>query len=117
MQISDDPCGICICEVYVCPFKVHLILLYTRYGLLSSIILIIFVGATIWHKKYIDKSENKVYNVTIGYTGGFYIYIIARYTDPLVYTRGYCREIFSYFTRICSQKYSPLYGLQGIWGF
>ena len=75
MQISDDPCGICICEVYVCPFKVHLILLYTRYGLLSSIILIIFVGATIWHKKYIDKSENKVYNVTKVTQGGF-IYIL-----------------------------------------
>jgi len=40
---------------------------------LSSFILIIFVGATIWHKKYIDKSGNKVYNITIGYTGG-YIY-------------------------------------------
>ena len=71
MQISDDPCGICICEVYVCPFKVHLILLYTRYGLLSTIILIIFVGATLLYKILIDKSENEVYNVTIGYTGGF----------------------------------------------
>jgi len=75
MRISDDPCGICICEVYVCPFNRHLILLYTRIRLLSSIILIIFVGATIWHKKYIDKSRNKVYNITIGYTGG-YIYIL-----------------------------------------
>jgi len=40
---------------------------------LSSIILIIFVGATLLHKKYVDKSGNKVYNITIGYTGG-YIY-------------------------------------------
>jgi len=71
MQFSDDPCGICVCEVYVCPFKVHLILLYTQYGLLSTIILIIFMGATICHKIYIDKSENEVYNVPIGYTGGF----------------------------------------------
>gem|GEM_PF-4058837 len=73
MRISDDPCGICICEVYVCPFNRHLILLYTQYRLLSSIILIIFVGATLLHKKYVDKSGNKVYNITIGYTGG-YIY-------------------------------------------
>jgi len=71
MQISDDPCGICICEVYVCPFKVHLILLYTRFRLLSTIILIIFVGATLLYKILIDKSENEVYNVPIGYTGGF----------------------------------------------
>ena len=71
MQFSDDPLCICICEVYVCPFKVHLILLYTQIRLLSTIILIIFVGASICHKKYIDKSENEVYNVTIGYTGGF----------------------------------------------
>ena len=71
MQFSDDPCGICICEVYVCPFKVHLILLYTQIRLLSTIILIIFVGATLLYKKCIDKSENEVYNVTIGYTGGF----------------------------------------------
>ena len=73
MQFSDDPCSICVCEVYVCPFKVHLILLYTQFRLLSTTFLVIFVGATICHKKYIDKSENKVYNVTIGYTGG-YIY-------------------------------------------
>ena len=58
-------------NVYVCPFKVHLILLYTRYGLLSTTFLIYFVGATLLYKKDIDKSENDVYNVTIGYTGGF----------------------------------------------
>jgi len=29
------------------------------------------MGATICHKKDIDKSEYEVYNVTIGYTGGF----------------------------------------------
>jgi len=38
---------------------------------LSTTFLIIFVGATICHKKCIDKSENEVYNVPIGYTGGF----------------------------------------------
>ena len=79
MQFSDDPCGICICEVYVCPFKVHLFILYTRFRLLSTIILIIFVGATLLYKILIDKSENEVYNIPIRYTGGFYIYIIARY--------------------------------------
>jgi len=69
MQFSDDPCG--ICEVYVCPFKVHLFILYTRFRLLSTTFLIYFMGATICHKKDIDKSEYEVYNVTIGYTGGF----------------------------------------------
>ena len=29
------------------------------------------MGATLLYKKDIDKSENDVYNVTIGYTGGF----------------------------------------------
>ena len=58
-------------NVYVCPFKVHLILLYTRYGLLSTTFLIYFVDASICHKKHIDKSEYEVYNVPIGYTGGF----------------------------------------------
>ena len=71
MQFSDDPCGMCACEVYVCPFKLHLILLYTQIRLLSPIILIIFVGATLLYKKDIDKSEYEVYNVPIGYTGGF----------------------------------------------
>ena len=79
MQISDDPCGMRACEVYVCPFKVHLFILYTQIRLLSTIILIIFVGATLLYKKYIDKSENEVYNIPIRYTGGFYIYIIAKY--------------------------------------
>ena len=71
MQISDDLCGMRACEVYVCPFKVHLFILYTRYGLLSTTFLIYFVGATLLYKKDIDKSENDVYNVPIGYTGGF----------------------------------------------
>ena len=71
MQFSDDPCGMRACEVYVCPFKVHLILLYTQIRLLSTIILIIFVGATFLYKILIDKSENEVNNVPIGYTGGF----------------------------------------------
>ena len=71
MQFSDDPCGISVCEVYVCPFKVHLFILYTRFRLLSTIILRLFVGATLLYKIYIDKSEYEVYNVTIGYTGGF----------------------------------------------
>ena len=79
MQISDDPCGISVCEVYVCPFKVHLFLLYTRFRLLSTTFLIIFVGATLLYKILIDKSGNEVYNIPIRYTGGFYIYIIARY--------------------------------------
>ena len=65
------PCAYVYAVVYVCPFKVHLILLYTQIRLLSTIILIIFVGATLLYKKDIDKSENDVYNVTIGYTGGF----------------------------------------------
>ena len=73
------PCAYVYAIVYVCPFKVHLFILYTRYGLLSTTFLVIFVGATICHKKYIDKSENEVYNIPIRYTGGFYIYIIARY--------------------------------------
>jgi len=47
MQFSDDPCGMRACEVYVCPFKVHLILLYTRFRLLSTIILVIFVNCDI----------------------------------------------------------------------
>jgi len=71
MQFSDDPCGMRACEVYVCPFKVHLILLYTQIRLLSTTFLIIFVGATLLYKILIDKSENDVYNVPIGYTGGF----------------------------------------------
>ena len=79
MQISDDLCGMRACEVYVCPFKVHLFILYTQIRLLSTIILVIFVGETLLYKKYIDKSENEVYNIPIRYTGGFYIYIIARF--------------------------------------
>ena len=71
MQFSDDPCGICVCEVYVCPFERHLFILYTQFRLLSTTFLIIFVGATLLYKKYIDKSKNEVYNVPIGYTGGF----------------------------------------------
>jgi len=71
MQFSDDPCGISVCEVYVCPFKVHLFILYTWFRLLSTIILRLFVGATLLYKICIDKSEYEVYNVTIGYTGGF----------------------------------------------
>ena len=47
MQFSDDPCGMRACEVYVCPFKVHLILLYTRFRLLSTIILGLFVNCDI----------------------------------------------------------------------
>jgi len=47
MQISDDPCGISVWEVYVCPFKMHLFILYTQIRLLSTTFLIIFVGATI----------------------------------------------------------------------
>ena len=117
MQFSDDPCGICICEVYVCPFKVHLILLYTQIRLLSTIILIIFVGATLLYKKCIDKSENEVYNVTIGYTGGF----ISIIQLDLGFTQGPPRDIVGRYLgilpRICSQKYSPLSGLQGFWKF
>ena len=69
------PCAYVYAVVYVCPFKVHLFILYTRYGLLSTTFLIYFVGATLLYKKDIDKSENDVYNVPIGYTGGF-IYIL-----------------------------------------
>ena len=64
-------CAYVYAVVYVCPFKVHLFILYTQIRLLSTIILIIFVGATLLYKILIDKSGNEVYNVTIGYTGGF----------------------------------------------
>ena len=68
-------CAYVYANVYVCPFKVHLFILYTRIRLLSTTFLIYFVGATLLYKKDIDKSENDVYNVPIGYTGGF-IYIL-----------------------------------------
>ena len=117
MQISDDPCGISVCEVYVCPFERHLILLYTRFRLLSTTFLIIFVGATLLYKKYIDKSGNEVYNIPIRYTGGFYIYIIARFRFHQGPPRDIVGRFLGILPRICSQKYSPLSGLQGFWEF
>ena len=117
MQFSDDPCGICVCEVYVCPFKVHLFILYTQIRLLSTIILIIFVGATLLYKKYIDKSENEVYNIPIRYTGGFYIYIIARFRFHQGPPSNIVGRFQGIYPRICFQKYSPLSGLQGFWEF
>jgi len=61
-------------SVRVCPFNVHLILLYTRYRVLSSYILTILIGATICHKIILDRMLKQVYNIPIGMTGGF-IYI------------------------------------------
>jgi len=29
------------------------------------------MGATIWHNNMLDKIVKQVYNITIGYTGGF----------------------------------------------
>jgi len=71
----------CACvhaNVYVCPFKVHLFILYTRIILLSTIILsILEVRQYVirFLKISVDKSEYDVYNVTKVTQGGF-IYIL-----------------------------------------
>ena len=41
---------------------------------MSSIILSILVGATIWHTNILDKIIKQVYNVPIGMRGVIYIY-------------------------------------------
>ena len=80
--------------VFVCPFKVYLILVYTRISLLSSTILNYFYIKALLLKIIIDKSVIEVYNSIKNTQGGFYIDSIHKYPYPLGYTLVSCREIY-----------------------